>query len=71
MPSEATNVPSLTSSTSQISSNRDNANVSHLSHVVHRVVVAQHPVVRQRVCHHRRVERVVREVLHRGLSLQR
>ena len=30
------------------------------------MVVAQHPVVRQRVGHHRRVERVVPEVAHRG-----
>ena len=32
-----------------------------LLQVVHRVLVAQHPVVRQRVGHHRRIERIVRE----------
>ena len=31
--------------------------------VVDRVLVAQHPVVRQRIGHHRRIERIVRKVL--------
>ena len=63
VPSDATKVPSLISSTCQMSENRDKRVGVPLLDVVHRVFVAQHPVVRQRIGHHGRVERIVREVL--------